>query len=592
MNNYTAIFRQNVKENRIASLFYPLLVLALLGAWFFPSDARAAAAAPEVDIGDWTRKRLTGHIDLLVDPAGTLTIDRVASPEFADRFQFPGPRVPNLGLTEHTVWVRFTVRNRSDSAEKLQLSFEYPVTDKVYLYRPAAGGGFREIRAGDSVVPSPEVVKHRFMVFPLEVPPGRSTYHLRIQTTAGMTLPLSLWRPEAFFRQDSFDHMTYGLLFGAVLVFVFYFFVVAARLSYPAAAWFAAYIVLLSTHAAVRSGIGALVLGDPGIRLNNLFNVAVIGLLFCVGAKFMRVFLELRSNSLKLDRTLALLQWMGLFYPVMIVISPPGPLIVYSLVLFLIGPVFSSSVSVLMWRRGIPAAGFFAIGWLIGHLTSAMDSLRIMGVLGYYPWMSLLIPISVMSSLAFFSAAIVERIYSYKIDSQQDSLTQLANRRLLDEVLAREWNRCRRHGRPLALLMIDVDHFKAYNDTYGHKAGDRRLMEAAKVLQRYARRSGDLAARYGGEEFVLVLSETDVKTAFEIAETIRNEIKAARMSQADSKAETVLTVSIGVSAVVPETDAGMNDLIRSADEALYRAKADGRDCCAVSAAEAVGETVL
>jgi diguanylate cyclase (GGDEF)-like protein len=157
-----------------------------------------------------------------------------------------------------------------------------------------------------------------------------------------------------------------------------------------------------------------------------------------------------------------------------------------------------------------------------------------------------------------------------------DSLTGLANRRRFDEVLAAEWARARRMTYPLAILMIDVDFFKKFNDHYGHQAGDECLGSIARELQASARRPGDLVARYGGEEFVILLPDTDLVEAHELAETLCRSIASLALPHRQSPYEKV-TVSIGVSAAIHEEDMPAQDLLRAADQALYRAKEGGRN---------------
>ncbi len=157
-----------------------------------------------------------------------------------------------------------------------------------------------------------------------------------------------------------------------------------------------------------------------------------------------------------------------------------------------------------------------------------------------------------------------------------DGLTGLANRRRFDDVLAEEWLRASRHARPLALLMIDVDHFKKFNDHYGHQAGDECLKSIAGVLQSCARRAGDLAARYGGEEFALVLADTGAEAAQGLAESIRVSIEKLGTPHVLSPSG-VVTVSIGAAAMAPGPNQVAVPLLHSADMALYRAKTDGRN---------------
>jgi diguanylate cyclase (GGDEF)-like protein len=160
--------------------------------------------------------------------------------------------------------------------------------------------------------------------------------------------------------------------------------------------------------------------------------------------------------------------------------------------------------------------------------------------------------------------------------SATDSLTGLANRRRFDDVLAVEWARAQRSGAPPALLMIDVDFFKQFNDRYGHPAGDDCLRRLATTLQSCARRAGDLPARYGGEEFAVIAADMNATEAQRLAEKIRNNVAALGIPH-DQSPYGVVTVSIGVALAVPDGRMSPDALLQAADTALYRAKQSGRN---------------
>lgn len=155
-----------------------------------------------------------------------------------------------------------------------------------------------------------------------------------------------------------------------------------------------------------------------------------------------------------------------------------------------------------------------------------------------------------------------------------DALTGLANRRALDETLRQEWLRAQRSGQPLSVLMVDADHFKAFNDRYGHPRGDAALRALAQVISKHVRRPADLAARYGGEEFSVVLPETTTAGAFTMAQNIR---EAVEQLPATIAGDTPMTVSIGIATWAQGPYGEVQQLLLAADKALYQAKASGRN---------------
>ena len=158
-----------------------------------------------------------------------------------------------------------------------------------------------------------------------------------------------------------------------------------------------------------------------------------------------------------------------------------------------------------------------------------------------------------------------------------DSLTGIANRLAFEQTLELEWRSLRRSGEPLSILMIDIDHFKHFNDHYGHQTGDQCLKTVARHLQACMRRPGDLVARYGGEEFIAVLPRTDVSAAVAVAANIQAELAGARVENGASEIADRVTVSIGIACDIPSPGATATTLVGQADRALYRAKVKGRN---------------
>ena len=161
--------------------------------------------------------------------------------------------------------------------------------------------------------------------------------------------------------------------------------------------------------------------------------------------------------------------------------------------------------------------------------------------------------------------------------SSLDGLTGIANRRSFDETLFKEWNRAVRSEKPIGLIMLDIDFFKLYNDHYGHQGGDDCLKKVALGLESAIHRDSDFLARYGGEEFSAILPGTDLDGAVKVAEEMRKAIKTLQIAHAKSKVSDIVSISIGVATVIPPRNSEPEILIAAADQALYKAKEDGRD---------------
>ena len=158
-----------------------------------------------------------------------------------------------------------------------------------------------------------------------------------------------------------------------------------------------------------------------------------------------------------------------------------------------------------------------------------------------------------------------------------DGLTEIPNRRQFDTVLDKEWRRAQRTQTPLSLILLDIDYFKHFNDRYGHTAGDECLRKVARTLARSVKRASDFVARYGGEEFAVILPGATIDQAVEVAEKIRENVESLHLCHAGSQVSDYVTLSLGVATLIPNPETSPQNLIETADKALYRAKANGRN---------------
>lgn len=161
--------------------------------------------------------------------------------------------------------------------------------------------------------------------------------------------------------------------------------------------------------------------------------------------------------------------------------------------------------------------------------------------------------------------------------SNRDGLTGIANRRYFDEILTKEWSRCARHSKPLSLIILDIDYFKKYNDSYGHLGGDECLKKVAAMFEMVLKRPTDLVARYGGEEFAIILPEVPVEGAQIVAENLRVTVENLQLPHISSKISECITISLGVASIVPNKLIDSKMLISAADKALYKAKREGKN---------------
>lgn len=191
-------------------------------------------------------------------------------------------------------------------------------------------------------------------------------------------------------------------------------------------------------------------------------------------------------------------------------------------------------------------------------------------------WWLPIVPVS-MSLFASPVVTRLQKINRLQTLSQVDELTQLANRRSFQEHLSREWQRAVRSHTPISLILCDVDYFKFYNDTYGHPEGDECLRQVAKAIQESVRRPDDLAARYGGEEFVVLMPNTTAEGAMQIAREAAAKVQALQIEHKSSQVSPYVSISLGVTTLIPKQDTAMSTLVDTADLGLYEAKRRGRN---------------
>lgn len=509
------------------------------------------------------------HIAVLEDPDGALAVSAVHGAWAQGRFERSPTPLLNRGTTNSVYWTRLTLSNPHAGSRRVILSHDYAPTDDVRLYVLQDNGDIVSMIGGDSVRPDPAAPRTRLAAFDLELPPGALLpVYVRTATTSNMNLELSLWPPRQFHWRESRINMAYGALFGAIAATILYLLYAARLAREPNALLLAAYLGAFACYLAFLNGFASPWLPGALLPHVNSLHLASLGLLFGFGALFYRRFLQLATYGPKFDRVVALLQWLGFA----IVLSPLLPAALVGACLAIVagpGPLLTTAYAFYMWYQRREFADVFAIGWTLAHLSSLAGTLRVAGVLPNSDLLLHLPAAGCAVACGFFTWAIARRVASERAYAYTDFLTGLANRRRFERDGAIEFDRARRYGRSLSLLVVDVDHFKRVNDTRGHSFGDRVLQRVGQTCQQLSRDS-DLAARIGGEEFALLLIETGQHDARLIA---RRLLEAQAAADVDGES---ITVSIGVATLNAE-DRNFQSLFDRADEALYSAKRGGRN---------------
>jgi diguanylate cyclase (GGDEF)-like protein len=242
------------------------------------------------------------------------------------------------------------------------------------------------------------------------------------------------------------------------------------------------------------------------------------------------------------------------------------------LLLLLFGPLWSLVLSRQSGDRQVLATVVLALGWF----GISLVLLR----LNY--WIPLAWPIVLIGLTGFVSvmldySQLVQANRRLRHLANSDDLTRVGNRRLFEQALHQEWQRARRERTPLSVLLCDIDFFKRFNDLHGHLEGDRCLYQVAEVLRQTVKRPSDVVTRYGGEEFAVILPNTSIAGATQLAHEIAHALRARQIPHEDSPISPYVTCSIGVASTFVIWQIQPQDLLRTADQALYQAKWQGRN---------------
>ncbi|MBA1147936.1 GGDEF domain-containing protein [Ectothiorhodospiraceae bacterium WFHF3C12] len=503
----------------------------------------------------------------------------------------------NLGIVDTSAWLRFSVPGSfADATGRPLLHLDWHKFQVAELYR-RADGGWEKIRRANVVSSlSGEVTVGRRPLFVLPDPGAEGDlYFLRLRSYGPLLLEPTAYTPRAFLAEEQLRSALMGLYFGIIGALVLYNAFLWATLRDRSYLWYTLFIALTACFVALNWGIRIGVTPDASERGVFVFVTAVICLVTSASLLFNRNFLLTYQRDPFADRLIRvnLLVVAGAL-PVSTVASE-GFSIQYDSVMGLLSAGTVLFVALRALLRGFKPVYFVLPAWLFLIAGLIIHLGLYNGLLPYnaftvhaYPMASAVEAILLSMALAYRVKRLESERAYLTAQSQQyirmsltDALTGLHNRRHFQAALSRAVDESRDRREPLGLIVIDIDHFKAWNDTWGHPAGDVVLRTVGRTLQEQVR-DGDIPCRFGGEEFAVLLPAADLETSAAIAERVRIAIAALSFNPA-ADVHTGITVSAGVASLhageTPEA------LLERADQALYEAKRAGRDCCVTSAGQ-------
>jgi len=597
--------------------------LILLLSVFLPLSANGSNE-PSLKIdSDFSKSGLEPYIEYFVDTGGHLTIKGITKTSIQHEFTRLKRKSFNFGVISDPCWVRFTLKNPQKQPVDLVLELGTSTINHADIYIPLPEGGYAHKTSGDLHTISKRDHYHRQTNFSVTLGPGeQATMYLRLQTEAILETTLSLYSLKEFVAKLPVEYFLLGFFYAAFFVAIFYNLFIYFSLRDPAYLLYVLYASSFCSLWLYLDGLGQMFFW-PDNPWQQVWGTRFANTLTCLFIiLFTMTFFQCRKNAPRLYRLFQILACVCLVNSVMVLIFPLAEYKTPVRLTWLFSMPTILVTAAIFWKRNFKRARYFLIAWLLVLFGAAVFMLGMYGLIPSSVFTRSAWRIASVLEIILLSLALADRINELNVqkrDAQNrlleserklkqglesevalrteklkkrtlelrkanhrleklstiDSLTGLYNRRFFDEILAKEWERMLRHRKSLCLVMCDIDHFKHYNDTHGHQAGDVCLKEVADSIMSQILRSSDVCARYGGEEFGVILPETDELGGQDIIEHIRSHLKDKKIPHA--RPEKTVTLSFGLAVLVPSAPQSSHELVALADKALYKSKEMGRD---------------
>lgn len=556
---------------------------------------------------------LSEGIEYLEDSSGSLSREEVNQ---RSDWQAYHERELNFGFSSSSFWLRFYATNKTAVEQHLIVENQFPLIDQMEFYFLQQNKPTVNIVMGDSLTAESRQLLHSHFLAQVKLMPQQTvTVLIRIKSASGLQLPLVLWEQNAFIEKDHAISMLHGLLYGLLLAMAVYHLLIFFSTREPSFFYYALLnIGLLGNYLCLHGVAPAYFWPHAANVIDRPIHVAISSTAF-FAVLFMQSILQIPQARPGLSRVL---RWLTYLLVAVIAISlvTISPWVV-KVVMMSAGVAIILTTIALIVRLidGYPPAKILFIG---GACAATGFSVTLLGNLGIVASTPITVAgayvgIIIMTMVQAFGLSyrmnmdrqLRQDAQNQLIESQlqanqsldqlvqertveleaantrlqqisnTDALTQINNRRYFDATFEKEIKRAFREKAPLSILLMDIDHFKMINDSYGHPFGDTCLKQAADFVKSCIRRPPDFAARYGGEEFVVLLPHTDTAGAIHVAESIRKTFNSIKVEEGDLTIS--ISVSIGVACMMPGEQTSASVLLKQADALLYQAKANGRN---------------
>jgi len=545
---------------------------------------------------------------VMVDPSGAIRMEDILKGDVDKKWSdVEKGENPSYGFTTDSVWVRFTLNNDGPEGIEFLLRQEHALIDDLKFYHTLDGSIIDSFETGDLKPFSQRPINHRCFVFPLKIPPQtKSTYYLRYQSQGPVNIHLSLLTPKEFKHQEDIEYnslMFFHGIFAVMIIYHLFVLVFIRRLEYF---YYVGMTFSMLIFMMTQTGTAYQYLWPNMPWFANQAVILSLGLLVIFILCFTAKFLDAEAQGKKVYTVFRILKLLVIVLLIASFFFPYNSIISKLAVIGVIVEIMMIYTAIKFSLLRLRKAYFFSAAFVLFILGAILFTLKSLGLIqeGFVSSWSLYLGSTAL--VVMLSIALADNINNLRKQMQSlsvnleekvrertrtletlarrleklsttDGLTEISNRRHFDRIFQSMWLTNRRYEHSLSVSIIDVDHFKAYNDFYGHQQGDECLKSIARALNKFGRRGGDLVARYGGEEFAIILSDIKQQDLMRIMSDVLKSIEDLQIPHLHSSTAEVVTVSIGVSMCIPTPDRTLQQLLKHADDALYLAKDNGRN---------------
>lgn len=529
------------------------------------------------------------NFEILEDINGQYDISTVSDPKFDEAFQQHIKENISLSISSSVFWVRFIppTENSFEKSETRLLNFANPSINKLDVYIPVKDStldkGYYILKQAGTERPSTarEILDADWtFCLPPNYMEGQYIY-VRLQSVSVMNLPVIIWQEKDFIHAALLKNIAYGLFYGILISMFFYNLFIVFVLKDQTYLLYVLYIAFMFIYQFNSHGHLRLWL-DINYRLYNALFWFCLSAAFSFATLFSAKFLQIHSDEMFFKKCFNLILILSIFVGILGILGYSIPANWLSHGLGFIQPLLFMGIALYRFRNGFRPAIYYLLAWgvlsigiliwiFLSDRTTSSNILMLTTALE-----SILLSLALSAhfrDLRLTQLTLTRNLHYYRDLSLTDALTGLYNRRYMNSKMQKTINQALMDGTPLSLMIMDIDFFKKYNDTYGHWQGDQVLVAFSNILVKNLNET-QLAFRFGGEEFVILLPNCDITKTAKLAENIRHDFATKNFKPTDDKIVHV-TVSIGISVLTPQDNESA--LFERTDKALYEAKTTGRN---------------